>query len=69
MHANRSGIGARFITQWLGILLAGWLALGTAWADPVIHYLTPDGAGDKNGSSWANASSNIQATLPIFREK
>ncbi len=63
MNANRSETGTRLVTQWVGFLLAGWLMLGTAWADPAIHYLTPDGAGDKNGSSWAHAGDDIQAAL------
>ncbi len=33
MYANRSGIGARVVTQWRGVLLAGGLALGTVVAE------------------------------------
>lgn len=47
----------------------GWVAVGGGCAPTIVHnpirifYVTQYGAGTKDGSSWANASNNIQAMI------
>lgn len=39
------------------------LMMGFSKAQPVVHYVTTTGAGDKSGVSWANASDDLQQMI------
>ena len=44
-------------------ILIAFLWLAASMQAQTIYYVTTTGAGNQNGSSWANASSNLQATI------
>jgi hypothetical protein len=53
------------ILRFLNLLLIGWLLLTLPALSQKIYYVTPDGAGTKDGSSWENAyeGTNLQPAI------
>lgn len=51
----------KFLTSFAGILvLMLALMMGAGMSEAVTKFVTPGGAGEKNGSSWANAMSSVE---------
>lgn len=66
MTANRSVMGTRFVTQWIGILLAGWLALGGMVSTSLAAgdwFVRIDGDDGAAGTSWGEAFATVSNAL------